>query len=367
MFFVFQYPLAGAAIPSLKLYIKKREIYYVDCKVNLCFWTAYSFITMPNSKDKRWKDCSRIAEAKLPVIGFNSVKFDTSLVFRNLKSKDWTIWKYLGSTSIAKQIVVKHKRFGIYLRFVDFKTYTTHNRLKYQVRDFGNGQIVRRGITGGLSTVMHRYNITGETKINHYEYNKENNQYPSVMCSEPHPFIPYICHTLYMCGQAIEFINATTQFDQNSRTLAIAGDSNKDYTQGFDAIIKDPEFYNKNKGFFFSENGKRKILGIHIEKYGYNCIALSPKNNIINDEIVLKGVILNQNPQIKEQTFVDCINKGSVTTAVNTTLVQRQGVMSRLQMSRNTITGSHTKMIVLPNQSCLPFIFGIKADKYFIK
>ncbi|KAA6401134.1 MAG: hypothetical protein EZS28_003344 [Streblomastix strix] len=388
MFFIFQYPLGGAAIPSLKQHIKRREIYYVDCKVNLCFWTAYSFITMPNSKDKQWKDSSRIAEAKriffrdnrvefrdnyqgfdfvndidnfinkeqvnvhmytysdsppryellqnysienkekqfnilfindginahimyisdvealtgfrycnichkqafrigdknlqqsmrnhmkkcqkngekivkkvileifakpfvphilsnkiykyllannlthlfkptqyyitydietlerkvnekfgdcsqviatlvpyaiastvksasgihsfyydirtddfldkwleqlfdegkqvkkdnnyqdetipqyfeVPIIGFNSAKFDTSHVFMNLKLKDWTISKYLGSTSIAKQIFVKHKLFGIQLRFVDFNIYTTHTRLKDCVRDFGNGQ-----------------------------------------------------------------------------------------------------------------------------------------------------------------------------------------------------------------------------------
>ncbi|KAA6377535.1 MAG: hypothetical protein EZS28_026938 [Streblomastix strix] len=127
--------------------------------------------------------------------------------------------------------------------------------------------------------------------------------------------------------------------DTERLTLAIAGDSNKDHTQRFDDLIKDPEFYNKNKGFFFSEYGKRKIL----------------------------GVILDQNPQINQQTFADYINKGSVTTAINTTLAQRKGVMSRLQMNRNAITGSHTKMIVLPNQTCLPFIFGIKADKYFIQ
>ncbi|KAA6387781.1 MAG: hypothetical protein EZS28_016690 [Streblomastix strix] len=30
MLFVFRYPLSGAAIPSLKLHIKRREIYYVD-------------------------------------------------------------------------------------------------------------------------------------------------------------------------------------------------------------------------------------------------------------------------------------------------------------------------------------------------
>ncbi|KAA6364878.1 MAG: hypothetical protein EZS28_039596 [Streblomastix strix] len=88
-------------------------------------------------------------------------------------------------------------------------------------------KILRRGITGGLSQVTHRYNIAGKTKINHFEFDKENrcvysidsdyiqthvvqldfdSQYPSVMSSESHPFIPYTNHKLYMCGQAIERI-----------------------------------------------------------------------------------------------------------------------------------------------------------------
>ncbi|KAA6369445.1 MAG: hypothetical protein EZS28_035028, partial [Streblomastix strix] len=362
--FVFRFPLAGAAIPSLKQHIKRREIYYVDCKVNLCFWTAYSFIAMPNSKDKRWKDCCRIAEAKrifsrvtgmefrdnyqgfdfvghidnfikkridqrahfnilfindginahimcisdvetlagfrycniclkqafrigdknlqqsmrnhmkkyqknggkilkkvilekfakpfvphilsnktykyllannlthlfkftryyitydietlekkvnekfgdssqvtvtlipyaiastvklangihsfyydirtdnfldkwleqlfeeakqvkkdnkyidetiaqyyeVPVIGFNSAKFDASILFKNLRSKNWTISKYLGQNTIAKQIIVKHQSSSIQLRFVDFKIYSMQHKLKDAVRDFGNGQ-----------------------------------------------------------------------------------------------------------------------------------------------------------------------------------------------------------------------------------
>ncbi|KAA6401576.1 MAG: hypothetical protein EZS28_002898 [Streblomastix strix] len=156
------------------------------------------------------------------------------------------------------------------------------------------------------------------------------------------------------------------QLDTDSLTLAIAGDS-RDYTQAFDAIIKDHEFYNINNGFFFRENGKQKILGVHIEKQGYNCIALSLKNCIIIDEIVLKGVILDQNPQINERTFVNHIIIRTVTAAINTTLAQRKGLMSCLQMERNAITGSHTKLIVLPNQSCFPFIYRIKPDKYFIK
>ncbi|KAA6365471.1 MAG: hypothetical protein EZS28_039002, partial [Streblomastix strix] len=305
MLFVFGYPLAGAAIPSLKQHIKRRQIYYVDCKVNLCIWTAYSFITMSNSKDKRWIDCSRIAEAKgifsrinrvdfrdnyqgfefvrdienfinkeqinvhmytfednLPhyeltqnylvngsnkqfnilfnndginahimytsdvealtgfryqkkvnekfgdssqvtatlipfaiasivklasgiysfyydirtedfldnwleqifeeakqvkkdnkyldetipqyyevsVIRFNSAKFDASILFKNLKSKDWTISKYQDQNTIAKLIIVKHQSSCIQLIFANFKIYSMQHKLKDTVRDFGNGQ-----------------------------------------------------------------------------------------------------------------------------------------------------------------------------------------------------------------------------------
>ncbi|KAA6386541.1 MAG: hypothetical protein EZS28_017933 [Streblomastix strix] len=43
----------GAAIPSLNQHIKRREIYCVDYKGNPCFWTAYSFVTMSNTKDKQ--------------------------------------------------------------------------------------------------------------------------------------------------------------------------------------------------------------------------------------------------------------------------------------------------------------------------
>ncbi|KAA6387901.1 MAG: hypothetical protein EZS28_016574 [Streblomastix strix] len=74
------------------------------------------------------------------------------------------------------------------------------------------------------------------------------------------------------------------QVDTDSLTLAISGDKNRGPEQRFDAVIKDAEFYNKNKGFFFSEDNQRKVLGVHIEKKGLNCIALSPKNYIINDE-----------------------------------------------------------------------------------
>ncbi|KAA6353591.1 MAG: hypothetical protein EZS28_050882 [Streblomastix strix] len=80
---VFRLPHAGAVgggrtIPLLKKHIMRREIRYIDTEKNnqnLCFFLAYSFITMPDIKAvvaaygsaitaKRYKEHSRIAEAK---------------------------------------------------------------------------------------------------------------------------------------------------------------------------------------------------------------------------------------------------------------------------------------------------------------
>ncbi|KAA6353767.1 MAG: hypothetical protein EZS28_050706, partial [Streblomastix strix] len=79
---VFRLPHAGAGggriIPSLKKHIMRREIRYIDPEKNnqnLCFFLAYSFITMPDIKAdvaadgsaiaaKRYKEHSHIAEAK---------------------------------------------------------------------------------------------------------------------------------------------------------------------------------------------------------------------------------------------------------------------------------------------------------------
>ncbi|KAA6400526.1 MAG: hypothetical protein EZS28_003948 [Streblomastix strix] len=90
-------------------------------------------------KDNKYTDETIPQYYEVPVIGFNSAKFDASELFKNLKSKDWTISKYLCSSTIAKQIIVKHQSSSIQLRFVDFKIYIMQHKLKDAVRDFGNG------------------------------------------------------------------------------------------------------------------------------------------------------------------------------------------------------------------------------------
>ncbi|KAA6391232.1 MAG: hypothetical protein EZS28_013236, partial [Streblomastix strix] len=86
---VFRLPHAGAGgdrtIPSLKKHIMRREIRYIDPEKNnqnLCFFLAYSFITMPDIKTEdsvaamRYKEHSRIAVAKQLFQRINGKKID---------------------------------------------------------------------------------------------------------------------------------------------------------------------------------------------------------------------------------------------------------------------------------------------------
>ncbi|KAA6377211.1 MAG: hypothetical protein EZS28_027262 [Streblomastix strix] len=91
-------------------------------------------------KDNKYIDETIPQYYEVPVIRFNSAKFDASILFKNLKSKDWTISKYLGQNTIAKQIIVKHQSSSIQLRFVDFKIYSMQHKLKDAEKYFGNGQ-----------------------------------------------------------------------------------------------------------------------------------------------------------------------------------------------------------------------------------
>ncbi|KAA6374651.1 MAG: hypothetical protein EZS28_029823 [Streblomastix strix] len=107
------------------------------------------------------------------------------------------------------------------------------------------------------------------------------------------------CNT---CLQVAYFVldSAKTHFmkgDTDSLTWAISDNPNRGPDQLFEEDIKDQGFFDRYKDCVFSENGKKQILHIGVEKYYYNCTDLSPKNYIINNEIVLKGAILYQNPQ----------------------------------------------------------------------
>ncbi|KAA6399004.1 MAG: hypothetical protein EZS28_005463 [Streblomastix strix] len=72
----------------------------------------------------------------VPVIGFNSSMFDFSLIFKNLQCADWQIKSYIGSSGVAKQIVVQHKKLDVKLKFIDILTYYVPITLKEFVKTF---------------------------------------------------------------------------------------------------------------------------------------------------------------------------------------------------------------------------------------
>ena len=41
--------------------------------------------------------------------------------------------------------------------------------------------------------------------------------------------------------------------------------------------------------------------------------------------------------------------------------------MSKITVNKNALTGCHTKMIVLSNQSCAPYIKGLYSSDYLVK
>ena len=159
--------------------------------------------------------------------------------------------------------------------------------------------------------------------------------------------------------------------DTDSMYWAISGDPERDCHQGFSAVIKNQQFYDENAKYFFpifednmtpmeKVKQEKKLLGLSIEKEGDNCIALAPKCYTVweNDRTVslkVKG-IKKQQSNIKYQDYLDVLNGNTVKTGKNTNLQLQDGVMSKISVYKNALTCAHTKMKVLENQSCVPFV-----------
>ncbi|KAA6400070.1 MAG: hypothetical protein EZS28_004402 [Streblomastix strix] len=108
--------------------------------------------------------------------------------------------------------------------------------------------------------------------------------------------------------------------DTDSAYWAISGNPNEDFTQQFNAVINDREFYNDNAKYFFQTirgdvYDVKMILGLAIERHGPSMISLAPKNFITfknycdDSKIKYKGVYLKTNKLTKDQK-VYCINEG---------------------------------------------------------
>ena len=153
---------------------------------------------------------------------------------------------------------------------------------------------------------------------------------------------------------------------------AIAGNPEAGNDQEFTQVVRDKEFYDKHVYEWFPDPSKdiydeKKILGLAIEKYGDNCIALAPKcytiwnNDGTTKSLKLKGVSLKKNKIVSAdyKTALESTVQGK-----NINLQLKNHTMSKVTVVKNALTATHTKVIVLPNQHCAPYIHGLKADSY---
>ena len=169
-----------------------------------------------------------------------------------------------------------------------------------------------------------------------------------------------------------------THGDTDSMYFAVAGDPDAPNTGTFECVIRDKEFYDANVYKFLPKpNGgiadEKKILGCAIEKYGDNEVSLCPKvYTIWNDDntpkaVKVKGISLKTN-DIKSKDYKDVIDNGTVKVGMNRNLqmTRKSGIpqMSRIEVSKNALTGFNNKLITLPNQACAPYMFGLVAADY---
>ncbi|KAA6390084.1 MAG: hypothetical protein EZS28_014390 [Streblomastix strix] len=288
---------------------------------------------------------------------------------------------------------------------IQLKRYYLAKGLPMPITSEDTYHVLRNGITGGLANVIHRYNIKDETNINKMKLENTlqsanvmstqvisydldnimthitgvdfNSLYPAVFSGLKHDFIKYTGHQIYMPVRCLDSSKFHFVYgDTDSMTLAVAGNPNKDYNHGFSEIITDQQFYDENFYKFFPDPSKgvydvKKLLGVAYEHCGSSLIALASKNYWLLEDldkkhpqtVKLKGPNLKSNPQINKDAYEDNIRNGTVVQGRNISLRQHQGKMSQIEVFKNGITGTHTKMIVLPNQCCCPFVWQLTADK----
>jgi hypothetical protein len=161
--------------------------------------------------------------------------------------------------------------------------------------------------------------------------------------------------------------------DTDSMYFAIAGNPRGDIHQGFKAIIKDRPYYHKHFYNWFPNpdyglEDEKKLGGVAIEKEGDEMIAIAPKCYYIRangkNKLKIKGCSLGKNKQITSSNYKASVFNNEVTMATNVGLHNKKDGMKKESVNKTAISGLHTKMIVLKNNSCAPYIKGINASHY---
>jgi hypothetical protein len=96
-----------------------------------------------------------------------------------------------------------------------------------------------------------------------------------------------------------------------------------------------------------------------ISESGRTCI----NNDGTTKSLKLKGVSLKKN-RIVSSDYKTALE--STVQGKNINLQLKNHTMSKVTVYKNALTATHTKVVVLPNQACAPFIHGLKADAYVV-
>ncbi|GHU24575.1 hypothetical protein FACS189472_17580 [Alphaproteobacteria bacterium] len=82
----------------------------------------------------------------------------------------------------------------------------------------------------------------------------------------------------------------------------------------------------------------------------------------------MKGYSEKRNAErITVQSFFDNINKKEKIDAENCGFHVKDGGVVKDLVNKVAISGVHTKMIVLENECCAPYIYGLSAKDYFVE
>jgi hypothetical protein len=176
--------------------------------------------------------------------------------------------------------------------------------------------------------------------------------------------------------------------DTDCVTMAISGDKNKGMDQGFDAVIKDKDYWDEHKYSLLPDHSKgkaheKKLLGFATENIGDEMIALAPKNYSLHRRIKdkdgkfkmdfkkgLKGVDKKRNEQIDHKAFQKCAFESKVILGENCGFHPKKidGDYFEVKDMPNKIalSGVHTKMVVMENGVCAPYINGLTAKDYIV-
>jgi hypothetical protein len=170
--------------------------------------------------------------------------------------------------------------------------------------------------------------------------------------------------------------------DTDSLYVAISGDPDMDIHQGFEYVVKNRGFYRKHVYEWLPDpygglENEKKLGGIAIEKEGDFLIAIAPKNYTIGimadmakAKLKMKGCNEERNKHITTQSYISNITDKEETKGENCGFhainYKGQQMLFKDTVNKKCITGVHTKMIVLSNECCAPYIYGLTAKDYYV-